>query len=628
MATRLRRGREAHQGAGLFMLLGPIFTLELVTSVRRLRYYLVRVAYGLILLAILWISYIQSPLYRTTPGELVSHQEMAKFANEFFTVFAMTQLVAVVLLAPAMIAGTIAQERERRTIEYLFASQLTNVEIVLAKFAARLLHVGCELLVGLPILALAMLMGGIAPELLAQTFAVTLASLTAIGALSISLSVWAKRSRDAVTSAYLILLAFLLVPPLAAAMGSQVSWLRWLGDVGMALVEVDPFYVLASAFSGGSVSAWSASLPLLVSYSAFTMVCLAWSVLRVRSVDRKSAGTAARRRRFTLRLWRPRMGRFPMLWKEMFAETAALRFGMLARIALLLLVAAAIVPAVLMLVDYLFYETGDHAARDLLEYTLGVSLAAGLLGLLMVLVRAAGSITSEKERDCWTSLVSTPLSPAQIVWAKIAGSLYGARLLAAPLVVLYGMAVLVHPGFLWLIPFMAITWGVLALYVAALGVLFSLWCRTSVRAMAGSVATAVFFGGGYLLCCVPVFMGGSNDGAPFILALCIPFVLVMPGYFWHELAFSNSGGLDASNYEMKMAFAYVLGMGAYFAAGVVLSLTCVESFDSFAGRPNGHGYAPRRRVTGPLPLAGSPRVQATGQEEPPPLASRSGQAIE
>jgi len=65
------------------MLLGPIFTLELVTSVRRLRYYVVRVAYALILFAILWVSYVESPLYRTAPGELVSHQQMARSLTSF-----------------------------------------------------------------------------------------------------------------------------------------------------------------------------------------------------------------------------------------------------------------------------------------------------------------------------------------------------------------------------------------------------------------------------------------------------------------------------------------------------------------------------------------------------------------
>ncbi len=437
------------------MLLGPIFTLELVTSVRRLRYYLVRVVYGLILLIILWSCYLESPLNRRLPGEKVSVQETAQFANEFFSVFAVTQLVAVVLLTPAMIAGTIAQERERRTIEYLFASQLSNAEIVLSKFAARLLHVGCELLVGLPVLALAMLMGGIAPAHLLQTFALTLATLVAVGALSISLSVWAKRSREAVSGAYVILLAYLLVPPVAAALGSEFAWLSWIGDLGEILLEVNPFYVLMSSFwigRGGAPSAWVDLIPLLLTYAGFTVVCLTWSVLRVRRVQRKAAGAVARRPRFSFRLIRPAMGDRAMLWKELFAESSALKLGWLAWVAAALLTAAATIPAVMMFIDYLYYNAWGRADDSLLEYTYVITVIAGLVGLLIVLIRAAGSVTAEKERDCWISLVSTPLTPAQIVWAKIAGSLYGARLLVAPLVLLHGMAFLVHPEFLLLIP--------------------------------------------------------------------------------------------------------------------------------------------------------------------------------
>ena len=56
---------------------------------------------------------------------------------------------------------------------------------------------------------------------------------------------------------------------------------------------------------------------------------------------------------------------------------------------------------------------------------MGTLLACG--ALLMVAARAAGSIASERERDCWTSLLSTPLEPGEIIWAKIAGSVWSIR---------------------------------------------------------------------------------------------------------------------------------------------------------------------------------------------------------
>ncbi len=61
------------------------------------------------------------------------------------------------------------------------------------------------------------------------------------------------------------------------------------------------------------------------------------------------------------------------------------------------------------------------------QYAVFMSTFLCCCGLLLLTVRAAGSITSEKERDCWVSLISTPLEGGQIVKAKILGSLWSLR---------------------------------------------------------------------------------------------------------------------------------------------------------------------------------------------------------
>ncbi|MEN6450528.1 MAG: ABC transporter permease subunit, partial [Thermoguttaceae bacterium] len=136
------------------MLPGPIFNVELITSARRSRYFLIRALYAAVLLLAIWLvyfSYHQSHRFRGA-GATDSIHDVAALSAAFFTTFAYLQLAAVMLLAPAMVAGTVASERERRTIEYLFASQLSNAEIVLGKLSARLLHVVYLVLVGVPIL--------------------------------------------------------------------------------------------------------------------------------------------------------------------------------------------------------------------------------------------------------------------------------------------------------------------------------------------------------------------------------------------------------------------------------------------------------------------------------------------
>ena len=205
------------------MLLGPIFSLELVTSSRRARYFWVRVAYALVLLFALGITYQSAMLSRSMPGI----QGIANIARDFFISFAMIQLGAVLVLTPAMVAGTIAQERERRTLEYLLTSQLSSSDIILGKLGARLLHVVFVLLAGIPVLAAAMLLGGIPPLALVVTSAATLLTLVAVGALSIAVSVWRPRTRDAIVSAYVLLFGVLVIPPMGASFHGAVTHAPW-----------------------------------------------------------------------------------------------------------------------------------------------------------------------------------------------------------------------------------------------------------------------------------------------------------------------------------------------------------------------------------------------------------------
>jgi len=76
-----------------------------------------RVLYAAILFFLLWMNYERSVWLRLGP---VAHADStgAAFAAEFFAHVFVTQLLAVLLVGPALAAASIAAERERRTIEY------------------------------------------------------------------------------------------------------------------------------------------------------------------------------------------------------------------------------------------------------------------------------------------------------------------------------------------------------------------------------------------------------------------------------------------------------------------------------------------------------------------------------
>ena len=169
------------------MLLGPIFSVELVTGARRVRYFVLRVVYAGVLLAALSVAYLQT--------SVAGSGALANATAGFFGAFAVLQVLAVLAIGPAMAAGTVALERQRRTIEYLFRSPLSNAEILLSKLAARLVQMTGLVLAGLPVLALAMMLGGIAPEALLVVMAITASTLAAVTMISIAVSAWAPRRR-------------------------------------------------------------------------------------------------------------------------------------------------------------------------------------------------------------------------------------------------------------------------------------------------------------------------------------------------------------------------------------------------------------------------------------------------
>src|SRR5688500_338935 len=156
------------------MITGPIFRVEMVSAARRRRYFVLRVIFAGLLLSILWMTFASSQYaVRAGGGQRLSISELAEIATTFFLAFSWMQLVGMLAVAPAMAVGTIATERERRTIEYLFATDLSNVEIVLGKTVARLLLIGQMVLVSLPILFLFRLLGGIPANLLAASFLIS-----------------------------------------------------------------------------------------------------------------------------------------------------------------------------------------------------------------------------------------------------------------------------------------------------------------------------------------------------------------------------------------------------------------------------------------------------------------------
>ena len=105
------------------MLMGPVFRAELLRTGRQRRYYVLRLVYGLVLLMLVWTPYEQLRWQQTV---IRRGGRRAVRREQTFIAFAVVQLITVLLLVPAVFGGAIADEKQRKTLHYLMASQLSS----------------------------------------------------------------------------------------------------------------------------------------------------------------------------------------------------------------------------------------------------------------------------------------------------------------------------------------------------------------------------------------------------------------------------------------------------------------------------------------------------------------------
>lgn len=592
------------------MLLGPVLHYDLLTMARRPKHFVVRVGYALLLAAGLLISYSAVALApRSGPMNL---QQVAAWSQAFFVVFAWLQMLAVLVLTPGLVAASLARENERRTMEYLLASPLSSAEIVLGKLGGRLLYVGLELLSGLPVLALVGFLGGVSPEAMLQVTCVTLATAISLTGLSMWIGLTCRRVRDAVTRVYLLLFALLFVPwllwgwitPLliwnAGVPGTGSGWLNAVLVAVQFVLGLHPYSVLGAVtmsqwqpgFAGGSMTQYALTYSAV--HGVVGLAAVAWGVWRLRRYGQRAGVVAAdapasRGTRRRWRLWqRPAVWDNALAWRELHADSRPGILGIVLRIVAGLALLGLMAPIVLQAI----FSTGSAAAENIVFGMLATMVLVGTLGLVLVVGRAAASITAEKERETWVTLLSTPLSGRQIIGAKLLGAAYSARWWLGFLIVCCGVQLAVAPWTAIGSCFLMLAVGIHLLYAATLGLTCSLRSNSSLRAIGLAVGIAVAVGGGYLLCCFPVAMLGVGDESAFLLlAPCVPFHLATtfpihalldpsPGEFHGELEF--------------WAISVLVGLLGYATAAAAMYTTSVRDFDDVVGRTGPRRPTPPR----------------------------------
>jgi hypothetical protein len=411
------------------------------------------------------------------------------------------------------------------------------------------------------------------------------------GGIGCAASVTSRRGRDALLAVYLIYALILLAPvftrvllaPLSATL-SLIGFEQWVG-------ALNPYYAIDPLVTGAGLLDGLVTIGLWLAIGLVGVAVTAW---RLRPSVTRSMNRGVRKRRGKGRGQVPGVTARPMLWKEMHIEQLH-AVNRIARGLVFLLVAlylighiafggALIVERIarafltarstVWLRDSTYWNAWQLSSVGYANFARITNFMMAWLLELAVGLRAASTIASERERNTWDSILTSPLEGGEIVYAKLAGSLYGLRWLLLALMIgwILPIAAQVHSIQELSVVGAMVGTSAVCVFMASLGLWMSLTSARATRAMTLTVL-------GWIIAQSVINIAASVLGM--VLGLVISYAITIwladyPGVF------SPGGfGLTALLYE---SITIVIHASCFLLLSFSISLFCRRRFDFLAGR--------------------------------------------
>ena len=387
----------------MFLFENPVLQNELIANLRATRTFVLLFAY---------VAVVGFLVFAAWPAEQRIDMSNSDAAKPLVNLLFLGQYMLMSLMAPSFAAGAITGEKERDSFEMLLASPMKPTAIVLGKFAASLCPLA-ELMIGsLPVVMLCLPLGGV------QFFEILAAYLAMISsvALFVMISLWSS-SYFVRTSAALVV-SYLMILPLA--MIGVFIWqsLEQLGEARLLVVfTVVPLACLSvSALLFFDTARRLLNTPDLGSAGR--------EAIDLETEAEAAVGLYIKRDEFPDRLFAPpKRTTFlpedanPIYEKEIRSEIFAQGTLMLRLVIQISMGLALPLMAVLLYLK-------PHLAPWYIAYVL-------LFNMLVGPVFTAGSVTSERERQTLDLLLTTLITPWQMMWGKLFSGLRVSSVLTA-----------------------------------------------------------------------------------------------------------------------------------------------------------------------------------------------------
>ncbi len=457
----------------------PLLAKDLVETANRRRTYVLRVVYALLLYTAALFIYISetNALQKTT-------FELLGTGSTLLNITFGLQCAGICLFMPALSVGAITNEKEKNTLTLLFLTRLGPWTILFEKYLARVVHMVSYLLISLPLFGLAYSMGGVTQlELWSAIWTLVVFALQ-VGAISIACSAFFHSTAAAFIWTYLVGAGLYLLPvvflelgggyqtfsPIASLYEGPINnsvqpvhrWLMSLAEPVLELLQYNPadiaelqtfrpisihhdtdlgilFFPLniqGSTFwspSSGGPALWHVlfrTLPVALSTLVSLVLARRWLVSRAVASGGSRVmlilkGIDGFFHRLNQNRWT--QGRVlindseslpysdPIAWRET-KKRAFGTFRYLLRMLLLIEVPTLVICLVFITTAY---NRNSYWNRS--EIMVGLSIILWILSLLFLVSKAATVLPSERLRETFDVLLSTPIKSREIVQQKFAG---------------------------------------------------------------------------------------------------------------------------------------------------------------------------------------------------------------
>jgi len=504
------------------LLVGPVFTRELQILPRRGRLFAARGAYVGALAALMITAW--QVLAGTQTVRNVG--EFSYFGTTIFQLLAPLHLAAAVFFAALSTAAAVAHEKDRRTLDLLLLTSLTNSELVLGKLSASLLAVVDFTLAAVPLFAISALFGGVDFGQIGAVAVVTSAAIVAAGSLGSTVALWREKSFQtlAVTSLAIVVWtgvwdgvarvpAAVLPPTSLPAANTPQAWAAAMSPWHAVIAVARPFDDTRFYVGGAALPPWAASTLCSLSAALLLNAVAIWKVrtwnpsreilapgatrgepahaasapawsLAVRSASTETAtatngaqsiAVAGRGLRPSRQVWDN-----PILWRE----TMTWAYGR--RVLIVRLTFAAVFAALA------WALIGMVASRPSAVELAAIVAPVAMLGAFLINMQAVTAVTSERDVRAIDLLLVTDLTAKEFVFGKLGGILYNTKEMV--------LLPAVMSGLLWWFglasgetaAYLVVGWLVVAAFAAVLGLHIGMNYANSRHAAAVSLATVFF----------------------------------------------------------------------------------------------------------------------------------------